>query len=480
MLHFGKRFLAFHIRFSVCIGMLSLATTSWAEPEPPHLPQPAREFRAAWVATVANIDWPSEPGLTSEQQQQEFTRIVERAVELNLNALIFQVRPAADALFDSAFEPWSPYLTGTMGKPPTPAYDPLAFAIKTAHEHGIELHVWFNPYRALHKSFQGKVSDDHISKVKPTAVKAYGGYLWLDPGDREAAQHSLDVMLDVVRRYDIDGVHMDDYFYPYPVKDDDGHEVPFPDDASFANAQADGYEGTRDDWRRSNVDWLVEKLHHYTKQMKPWVRVGISPFGIWRPGYPESIKGFDAYDKLYADAKKWLQEGWVDYLTPQLYWTIESKGQSYPKLLEWWSEQNTKQVHLWPGNYTSRVGMKEGTNWEADELLRQIEVTRQHPGATGNVHFSMKSLFDDYSDLGTKLQSGPYALPALVPLRNKNDSAPTNPSTDSKQPWLWVAWTKDGSGWNYEIVPGSTPKPDTDYVAKVDRDGNMSQPMTRN
>jgi uncharacterized lipoprotein YddW (UPF0748 family) len=198
MLHFGKRFLAFHIRFSVCIGMLSLATTSWAEPEPPHLPQPAREFRAAWVATVANIDWPSEPGLTSEQQQQEFTRIVERAVELNLNALIFQVRPAADALFDSAFEPWSPYLTGTMGKPPTPAYDPLAFAIKTAHEHGIELHVWFNPYRALHKSFQGKVSDDHISKVKPTAVKAYGGYLWLDPGDREAAQHSLDVMLDVV------------------------------------------------------------------------------------------------------------------------------------------------------------------------------------------------------------------------------------------------------------------------------------------
>ena len=275
------------IFFTLGLALLSmlccLPAPAAAEPE---LPLPMREFRAAWVATVANIDWPSKPGLASNEQQREFERIVDRAAELNLNALILQVRPAADALFPSAFEPWSPYLTGTMGQAPDPLYDPLKFAVETAHRHGIELHVWFNPYRALHKSFTGNISDDHISKTMPAAVKEYGGYLWLDPGDQQASQHSLDVMLDVVRRYDIDGIHMDDYFYPYPVTDAAGNEIPFPDDESFAAARQAGYSGRRNDWRRSNVDALIQRLHMYTKRMKPWVRIGISPFGIWRPGHP--------------------------------------------------------------------------------------------------------------------------------------------------------------------------------------------------
>ncbi len=456
------------------LAVLLSATAASAEPE---LPLPQREFRAAWVATVANIDWPSKPGLSTAAQQQEWTRIIERAHALNLNALILQVRPAADAIYDSAFEPWSPYLTGVMGQAPEPAYDPLEFAIRVAHEHGIELHVWFNPYRALHKSFDGPVSDDHISKVKPSAVKEYGGYLWLDPGDREAAQHSLDVMLDVVRRYDIDGVHMDDYFYPYPVKDEAGNEVPFPDDASFAKAQAEGYEGELNDWRRANVDWLVERLHHYTKSMKPWVRVGISPFGIWRPGHPESITGFDAYAKLYADPKKWLQEGWVDYLTPQLYWKIDSEGQSYPKLLAWWNEQNTQKVQLWPGNYASRVGMTGGTSWEASELFDQIRVTHRNKGASGNVLFSMKSLFDDYSELGDQLRTGPYAQPALVPERSSNPSDESQKQTTNTKgpPWLWVTWSNADGQWSYDVIPGSkAPPKNVDAYAAVDRDGKMS------
>lgn len=455
----------------------------------PDLPMPVREFRAAWVATVANIDWPSKPGLPSEKQQREFERIVQRAAELNLNALILQVRPAADAFFPSAFEPWSPYLTGTMGQAPDPAYDPLKFAVDTAHQQGIELHVWFNPYRALHKSFTGDISDDHLSQTMPSAVKEYGGYLWLDPGDKQASQHSLDVMLDVVRRYDIDGIHLDDYFYPYPVKDEAGNEIPFPDDESFATAQQAGYTGQRNDWRRANVDSLIQRLHKYTKRMKPWVRIGISPFGIWRPGHPESIQGFDAYDKLYADARKWLKEGWVDYLTPQLYWKVDSEGQSYPKLLNWWSEQNSQQKHLWPGNFASRVGMEGERNWEADELLNQIKVTRDHAGATGNVLFSMKSLFDGYGNLGAQLKQGPYNKPALVPERlgavevptievTETDGQPSAATKSGNAPWLWITWTKHEGSWSYDLVPGSGRLVRRfDAVAAVNRDGKVSRPV---
>ena len=467
-----------------------MALSAYAQSE---FPQPPREFRAAWIATVANIDWPSQPGLPADQQRAEFERIVERATELNLNALILQVRPAADALYPSAFEPWSAYLTGTMGQPPQPVYDPLKFAVRTAHARGLELHAWFNPYRALHKTHQGPIADNHISQLMPQAVKEYGGYLWLDPGDPQAAQHSLDVMLDVVRRYDIDGVHMDDYFYPYPVKDEDGQEIAFPDDASFAQAQTKiDRPLDRHDWRRHNVDELIRRLHLHVKRMKPWVKVGISPFGIWRPGHPESIRGFDAYAKLYADARKWLQEGWVDYLTPQLYWTIDSEGQSYPQLLDWWSQQNTKQKHLWIGNYASRVGMQGERNWPADEIIKQIDITRRAAGATGNVLFSMKSLFNGYGPLGERLKQGPYARPALVPAL-PNAPAVARPQLvadgahqvatlpQNKPAWLWLTWQPAGDDWRVEILPGSrrlTMEENTVAVAAVNRYGNISAAAT--
>ena len=242
------------------------------------------------------------------------------------------------------------------------------------------------------------------------------------------------------------------------------------------------------------MDDLIRRLHKYTKRMKPWVRIGISPFGIWRPGHPESIQGFDAYDKLYADAKKWLQEGWVDYLTPQLYWTIDSPGQSYPKLLNWWSEQNTLQKHLWPGNFASRVGMEGERRWEAQELLNQIQVTRDHPGASGNVLFSMKSLFADYGELGQTLLSGPYHEAALVPEQKDNAGEPphlTLSTIDGKQVikvsndepvWLWVHWSQVEDHWRYDIVP-TQPKLDDappSAIAAVSRAGKLSQPIILN
>ena len=438
------------------------------------LPMPPREFRAAWVATVANIDWPSKPGLPTGEQQAEIIRILDRAAALNLNALVFQVRPAADAVYESKLEPWSPYLSGTMGEPPGPVtYDPLQFIVAQAHARGLELHAWFNPYRALHKSFAGEVAENHISKLLPDAVKKYDGYQWLDPGNPRAVRHSLDVILDVVQRYDIDGVHMDDYFYPYPIKDDDGKPVPFPDDDSYAET---GKGGNRDDWRRANVNGLVEQLYAEVKRAKPHVKVGISPFGIWRPGYPKSIKGFDAYHQIYADSRLWLHRGWVDYLTPQLYWTVESEGQSYPQLLEWWVGENHAARELWPGNFASRVGMQGERNWPAEELLRQIEITRATEGASGNVLFSMKSLFDDYGELGSALISGPYRQQALVPpvgtapedalaidrvrpqLEKIGEQQYTVRST-KEQPWLWVVWTESNDRWKYQILPGQSDVP---------------------
>ena len=433
-----------------CLGnaaRLGLITTliccSVAVGKPPPIP---REFRAAWVATVANIDWPSKPGLPVEEQKAEMIRLLDVAKQLKLNAIIFQVRPAADALYKSELEPWSEYLTGQMGKSPDPAYDPLAFAIEQAHARCIELHAWFNPYRARHKSSNDKpISDDHISKTRPDLVREYDDYLWLDPGEPEGVEHSLNVILDVVNRYDVDGVHLDDYFYPYPIKDDDGNRVEFPDDQSWLSRAGDKKKAsdlTRDDWRRSNVDRLIEAMYARVKQAKPWVKVGISPFGIWRPGHPPSIKGFDAYAEIYADAKKWQDNGWVDYLTPQLYWKIESSGQSYPTLLDWWHEQNKMKRHLWPGNYASRLGFDGDGRWPTEELIEQIKITRDHPGATGNVFFSMKAFTLDYGGVKKQLKIANHKR-ALVPASPwLDEQPPADPKIDV---------TRSESGWTINV-----------------------------
>ena len=396
------------------LGQLAQLAAAQGIAPPPPAP---REFRAAWVATVDNIDWPSRKGLPVQQQKKELEQILDRARHLRLNALVLQVRPACDAFYPSPHEPWSEWLTGVQGRAPSPKWDPLAFAIAGAHARGLELHAWFNPFRARHAASKSKSARNHVSRTQDLCVR-YGDQLWMDPGVSRARRHTLRVILDVVTRYDVDGIHIDDYFYPYPV----GGKA-FPDEASYRRYRSAGGRLDRDDWRRSNVDSLIEKLYQGIKKSKPWVKFGISPFGIYRPGVPRGIKaGLDQYGQLYADVKKWWREGWCDYLSPQLYWPIDQRAQSYPVLLSWWADQNKKKRHLWVGNYASRVLADKP--WPTREIIDQVGVTRRHRGATGNIHFSFKALLGARSSLGRELERGPYATPALVPASPWLDDEP--------------------------------------------------------
>ena len=460
-------------------------------------PAVQREFRGAWIATVNNIDWPSKPGLTTAQQQRELRVIIDRAAKLKLNALIFQVRPACDALYVSRLEPWSEYLTGKMGQAPKPAWDPLAFAITEAHRRGLELHAWFNPFRARYKSPKGIAAATHISRKQPTLVKSYGGYQWLDPAEPAAQAHSMAVILDVVRRYAVDGVHIDDYFYPYQVRDTKGKLVDFPDDASWKK-----YKGklSRGDWRRDHINSFVQRMYAEVKKIRPWVKVGISPFGIWRPGYPKTIRGLDAYDSLFADARKWLNQGWLDYCAPQLYWSIESTGQSYPKLLRWWAGENKQRRHLWIGNNSAKVNP-----WKADEILKQITLTRKEHGPTGNIHWNVSALMHNRGGLATQLAKTAYREPALVPASPWLDKLPpqrpqvsTKPAAKPDQLLLswaghrrepvarWVFQMRIQGQWTALIFPGAqttalmnitgSAAPDAFALTALDRAGNASAP----
>jgi uncharacterized lipoprotein YddW (UPF0748 family) len=399
----------------------SIVSGPRAVPLPARAAAPAgscREMRGVWVATVGNFDWPSAPGLPAARQKQELVFLLDSLAALNANAVILQVRPAADALYPSALEPWSEVLSGTQGVAPEPLWDPLAFAIAEAHARGMELHAWFNPYRARPASSVSPAAASHVSRRRPDLVRAYGRQLWLDPGEEDVAAHSLAVILDVVKRYDVDGIHLDDYFYPYPEKDAAGNVVEFPDEPSFATYVASGGVLGREDWRRWNVNRFVKRLHDEVKAVKRGVRVGISPFGIWRPGRPAQVRGFDAYEEISADARTWLQRGWVDYLAPQLYWPIEQKEQSFPALLAWWAGQNVRERFLWPGLAANRVGVgEEGKGWPAREIAEQIRRTRAQPGASGHILFSARALLDNRAGLATELMKDVWAEPAELPER---------------------------------------------------------------
>jgi len=407
---------------------------------PPPVPPAIREFRGAWVATVSNIDWPSKPGLSVATQRNELDALIAAASRVRLNALIFQVRPSADAMYASKIEPWSEFLTGRQGAAPAGGWDPLAYLVQAAHRKGILVHAWFNPYRALHSSQKGPVSPSHISKTHPEVVKSYGTMLWMDPSESVVQQRSLAVVLDVVRRYDIDGVHIDDYFYPYPVRGSAKQIVPFPDDRSWSKYSRAGGRLSRGDWRRKSVDEFVKKLYTSIKSVKPWVLFGISPFGIYRPGTPKGIEaGIDQYSELYADARKWLSLGWCDYFTPQLYWKIQQAPQSYPVLMEWWAKQNKLGRHLYVGNFTSRLDKANG-DWPANELIDQVKITQAFSGASGNVHFSMKALSRSYKQVDQLLAKGPYQACALPPAASWLDEEPCDAPTELRCDGNVVSW----------------------------------------
>ncbi len=465
-------------------------TAASALPVPP---APVREFRAAWVATVGNSCWPSKPGLPTAQQKSELLAILDRAVALKLNAVIFQVRPACDALYESKLEPWSEYLTGVQGRAPSPYYDPLAFAIAEAHRRGLELHAWFNPFRAHHFQSVSPIAPNHISRTHPELTRNYGRYLWLDPGEPAVRAYSLRVVLDVLKRYDVDGIHFDDYFYPYREKNSTGREIEFSDDASWKKSGGGGL--ARDDWRRHNVDVFMEQVYHAIKAEKPWVKFGVSPFGIWRPKYPASISGFDSYAELYADSLKWLREGWCDYFTPQLYWGIQPAPTSFSTLLEWWNSQNVRHRHLWPGMNSLKVSEK----WQPAEIVNQISLVRRYPDA-GHVHWSVMALMKNPA-LDAALNQL-YRQPALVPASPwLAATAPSSPkvsvkvgkqsvqavwkNTGSEPVRWWVVQNRAEEGWNTQILPASRTeitwdsRPEAIAICAVDRCGNLSAPVVQ-
>lgn len=425
-------------------------------------PHAATEFRAAWVATVANINWPSKPGLSTAQQQEEAIGLLDFLRDHNFNAVIFQVRPQADALYQSSLEPWSYFLTGRQGQAPAPFYDPLAFWVEEAHRRGLELHVWLNPYRA-HHTVGGEVTDSSVVKRMPSlVVPLKEGYWWFDPAKKGTQDHAAAVVHDIVQRYDIDGVHFDDYFYPYPSYNggDD-----FPDNDSWAAYQRSGGRLSRADWRRDAVNQFIQRVYRDIKATKKHVKFGLSPFGIWRPGHPPSTAGgFDQYNELYADARLWLNKGWIDYFSPQLYWPINRFSLSFPVLLGWWKGENLQGRHLWPGISVGR----DTSLLNVKEIMSQIMITRgMMPDDMGVVHWSLSSVTNN-PNMAKALLNGPYKQRALVPASPwLNNVAPAQPSFkmersgdsmriswEHPQPadvFKWVVYCRYGPQWQ-EII----------------------------
>jgi uncharacterized lipoprotein YddW (UPF0748 family) len=372
------------------------------------------EFRGVWIASVDNIDWPLKGMVNPDSQRTEFIRQLEMHKQNGMNAVIVQVRPAADAFYPSPYEPWSQWLTGTQGKAPFPFYDPLEFMIKETHKRGMEFHAWCNPYRADFKIGASSIAPSHITKIHPDWFLDYGDKKYFDPASKDVQQFVVKVVADIVSRYDVDAIHMDDYFYPYRIA---GKE--FPDDISFKKS---GTRLNKDDWRRSNVDTIIKKLAIAIKKAKPWVQFGISPFSVWRnndkdPRGSNSRAGQTNYDDLYADILLWLKEKWIDYVAPQLYLEIGHDRVDYVKMLEWWSK-NAYGRHLYIGHGIYRTAGNSPTNaqWrKPEELPNQIKLLRQYPNVQGSIYFSSKSFNNNPNGWNDSLRNNYYKEPVKTP-----------------------------------------------------------------
>lgn len=460
------------------------------------LPKIEREFRGIWIATVDNIDFPSAKNLSIEEQKAEIIRDLELAKSLKMNAVVFQVRPMCDALYESRIEPWSEFLTGEMGKAQT--FDPLKFITEEAHKRGILVHAWFNPYRAYHPAAK-TVSENHITKRRPDLVRKYGKFLWLDPTEPEVQKYSLSVVLDVVRRYDIDGVHFDDYFYPYAEKDANGNKIEFPDDKNWQKYLADAARLStpqmrriplkRDDWRRWQVNQFIEAVGREIKKLKPEIMYGISPFGVAE----------ENYKNLYADAEKWLREGTIDYFVPQLYWKSDRPNREFPLLLKSWEGKNAQKRHVWAGIGTYKIPSKT-ENFSADEIVKQISYTREIQTTGGNIQFSFKSVRSDFDKIQAALREKSYTREAVIPaspwIKTPKPLAPKVSikkdekfvraywtERGAKKAFWFIVYAKDKTGWSYSVLPASEKsialsadrKIEKIIVTSINRLGNESQ-----
>ncbi len=403
---------------SIFISLLGIQLLSGA---------PKEDFRAVWIATVARLDWPSSSTVSSQKNQM--ITMLNTLEAYQFNAIVFQIRPSCDAFYDSPLEPWSSWLTGTEGKAPSPYYDPLQFVIEEAHQRGIEVHAWFNPYRAKYST--AGTSSGHVYNTHPEWILEIGGkgedtsvrsmderflpktkatYI-LDPGKEAVREYVLDVIADVATRYDIDGVHMDDYFYPYSGISNEDAETFDEESRGFTNI---------DDWRRDNVNLLIQGIHDTLNVINPRIKFGMSPFGIWKNGVPTGIVGLDAYSAIYCDAVTWLDEQWIDYVTPQLYWPFGG-GQDYGKLMPWWAGiANRNNRHLYVGHAAYRI-----TNWSAGEMPRQLRLNRKTEASLGSVFFRYAHT-PGSNPLGFRdsLRNNYYQYPAVPPSMTWKDSIP--------------------------------------------------------
>ena len=441
----------------IVIGLLPLAVAASA--------QPKHEFRGAWIATVRSLDWPDREA-HPYVQQADLVQMLDRLQAVGVNAVFFQVRSEADAMYASNVEPWSYWLTGNQGTPPGPYYDPLAVAIAESHKRGMELHAWFNPYRT-NISAGYPTAPGHLTNAQPDLLYRAGPLILMDPGKDAVRDYIVRVIMDVVRRYDVDGIHIDDYFYPYPP-----NEITMQDTATFA-ADHRGFTSLKD-WRRNNVDLLVAQIADSLRAYDPYIKWGISPFGIYTNNVPEGIVGFDAYDAIFADPLAWLQAGTIDYLVPQLYWPFDG-DQDYDKLARWWAEQRSGR-QLYIGHALTRTDPEtfSGRLFSADEIPRQIQFNRDHENIQGSVIFRAQNLSKYYSQgIFAWLREDLYRHPALTPSMPYKDQAPPPPPTGLMHTWtgpteVTLTWTPPASGaTRYAVyrIASSRP-PDVDLVTQ--------------
>jgi len=405
------RFLVFLILLFVSFGSFKSQQITKASAVQP----PKREFRGAWIATVVNLDWPSSPSVSPQQQRNELVNLLDALYATGINAVVFQIRPECDAFYNSPYEPWSYWLTGSQGTAPNPFYDPLQFGIEEAHKRGMELHAWFNPYRAERSVGSYPLDPKHVTIQNPSWAIQIGTYKFLNPGLQEVRDYVSKIVADVVRRYDVDGVHMDDYFYPYPP-----NQITWQDTATF-RLYSRGFTDIGD-WRRDNVNLLLRQIYDSVRAIRPTVKFGMSPAGIWKNGVPPGTLGQDNYSVIYCDAVAWLQGRYIDYIAPQLYWPFGG-GQDYALLQPWWGSQRNGR-HVYTGNAVYRIG--ESTFGPATEIANQVDFNRRNPDIHGSIFFRANNIRDNRGGIADLLESETYRTPAIIPVMDWKETIPPN------------------------------------------------------
>ncbi len=403
-----------------------------------NIPEPIykkTEFRAVWIPSVANIVWPSKKNLTAEKQQEEFSKLMDQAFDMGMNAVIVQVRPSADAFYKSTINPWSEYLTGQQGK--DPGYDPLAFMIEEAHKRNLEFHAWVNPFRASNSGEDKNWAANSVVKTHPDWIINYDNKKYINPGLPEARQYVVDSITEIVLNYDVDAIHIDDYFYPYM-----SGNTKFPDDNAFNKYKAE-FKDVKD-WRRDNINSFIKSVRETLRAADPYVKLGVSPFGIWRntkadPTGADVSSTTSSYDSVFADTRLWINNGWIDYITPQIYWEFGNKYAAYEKVLDFWVKEMDKNpnVHLYIGHAPYKIGTGEKNSaWQnPKELPNQLAYAQSFSQVNGSAFYNMNSLLNN--PLGVKKEiSSLYKYPALIPamtwIDNEAPKAPTISSTPTK------------------------------------------------